>query len=54
VVAFTGLSSGPRGTGLTVGRNYLTHDFGGDFADANPVMNAALPGWFYAACHSLG
>lgn len=25
-------------------RIYLTHHFGGDFTDANPVMNAALPG----------
>jgi CubicO group peptidase (beta-lactamase class C family) len=25
-------------------RIYLTHHFGGDFADANPVMNAAFPG----------
>lgn len=25
-------------------RIYLTHHFGGDFKDADPVMNAALPG----------
>jgi CubicO group peptidase (beta-lactamase class C family) len=25
-------------------RIYLTHHFGGDFTDADPVMNAALPG----------
>ena len=29
---------------LQLVRVYLTHHFGGDFTDADPVMNAALPG----------
>jgi len=31
-------------TSLQLIRICLTHHFGGDFTDADPVMNAALPG----------